>query len=159
VEGEGKVNLLWSWNVPATCNAGGAGNWTKKHAEYLRDADVVILGDADDAGRNFVRDVGASLEGIAKSVGVLDLPGLGLKDDIKEWAEGGGTVEALHELTEREAKPFRREQTPAHQTMEALKTMTFPPIKYVVPGVIVEGLTIVAGKPKIGKSWMMLHAA
>ena len=109
VEGEGKVNLLWSWNVPATCNAGGAGGWTKEHAEYLRGADVVILGDADDVGRNFVRDVGTSLEGIAKSVRVLDLPGLGLKEDIKEWAERGGTVEALHELTEREAKPFRRE--------------------------------------------------
>jgi hypothetical protein len=25
VEGEAKVDLLWSWNVPATCNAGGAG--------------------------------------------------------------------------------------------------------------------------------------
>ena len=37
--------------------------------------------------------------------------------------------------------------------------MTFPPIKYVVPGVIVEGLTLLAGKPKIGKSWLLLHAA
>ena len=38
--------------------------------------------------------------------------------------------------------------------------MTFEPIKYVVPdAVIVEGLTLFAGKPKIGKSWLMLHAA
>ena len=35
----------------------------------------------------------------------------------------------------------------------------FEPIKYVVPGVIVEGLTLFAGKPKIGKSWLLLHAA
>jgi RecA-family ATPase len=42
---------------------------------------------------------------------------------------------------------------------EALKTMTFAPIKYVVPGIIVEGLTLLAGKPKIGKSWLALHAA
>jgi hypothetical protein len=34
--------------------------------------------------------------------------------------------------------------------------MTFPDIKYVVPGIIVEGLTLLAGKPKIGKSWMLL---
>jgi hypothetical protein len=27
VEGEPKVDLLWSWNVPATCNSGGAGKW------------------------------------------------------------------------------------------------------------------------------------
>lgn len=43
--------------------------------------------------------------------------------------------------------------------MEALKIMTFEPIKYVVPGIIVEVLTILAGKPKLDKSWLMLHAA
>jgi RecA-family ATPase len=42
---------------------------------------------------------------------------------------------------------------------EALKGMTFEPLKYVVPGVIVEGLTLLAGKPKLGKSWLLLHAA
>jgi AAA domain len=42
---------------------------------------------------------------------------------------------------------------------EALKAMTFPPVKYVVPGVIVEGLTLFAGKPKLGKGWLLLHAA
>jgi hypothetical protein len=40
-----------------------------------------------------------------------------------------------------------------------LKTMKFDPIKYVVPGYFVEGLTLFAGKPKIGKSWLLLHAA
>jgi Bifunctional DNA primase/polymerase, N-terminal/AAA domain len=42
---------------------------------------------------------------------------------------------------------------------EGLKTMHFEPIKYVVPGYIVEGLTLFAGKPKIGKSWLLLHTA
>ena len=37
--------------------------------------------------------------------------------------------------------------------------MIFQPIKYVVPGIIVEGLTLLAGKPKLGKSWLLLHAA
>ena len=44
-------------------------------------------------------------------------------------------------------------------TAEALRTMIFDPIKYVVPGFIVEGLTLFAGKPKIGKSWLLTHAA
>jgi AAA domain/Transcriptional regulator, AbiEi antitoxin len=51
-------------------------------------------------------------------------------------------------------------QTAASPTSaEALQNMTFPPIKYVVPGIIVEGLTLIAGKPKIGKSWLLLHTA
>jgi hypothetical protein len=36
---------------------------------------------------------------------------------------------------------------------EGLNQMRFAPIKYVVPDYIVEGLTLFAGKPKIGKSW------
>jgi hypothetical protein len=47
---------------------------------------------------------------------------------------------------------------PAPNAVE-LRNMTFQPIKYVVPGVIVEGLTLLAGKPKLGKSWLLLHAA
>lgn len=32
----------------------------------------------------------------------------------------------------------------------------FPPIQYVVPGLIPEGLTLLVAAPKIGKSWMVL---
>ena len=42
---------------------------------------------------------------------------------------------------------------------QGLNQMTFDPIKYVIHGYIVEGLTLFAGKPKIGKSWLLLHAA
>jgi hypothetical protein len=40
-----------------------------------------------------------------------------------------------------------------------LMTKTFEPIKYVVPNYIVEGVTLLAGKPKIGKSWLGLDMA
>jgi len=44
-------------------------------------------------------------------------------------------------------------------TAGALRTMNFKAIEYVVPGIIPEGLTILAGKPKIGKSWLALDLA
>jgi hypothetical protein len=37
--------------------------------------------------------------------------------------------------------------------------MHFDPINYVIPGYVAEGLTILAGAPKIGKSWMALGMA
>ena len=41
-------------------------------------------------------------------------------------------------------------------TAADLHKMTFPPIRYVVPGFIPEGLTLLVGRPKIGKSWLAL---
>jgi hypothetical protein len=40
-----------------------------------------------------------------------------------------------------------------------LWNMEFPPIRYVVPGYITEGLTLLAGRPKLGKSWFVLDMA
>ncbi|HEX2554730.1 MAG TPA: AAA family ATPase [Microvirga sp.] len=37
-----------------------------------------------------------------------------------------------------------------------LQRKVFPPIRYVVPGYIAEGCTLFAGRPKLGKSWLML---
>lgn len=41
-------------------------------------------------------------------------------------------------------------------TASALQGMAFEAIKYIVPDLIPEGLTILAGRPKVGKSWMAL---
>jgi hypothetical protein len=55
----------------------------------------------------------------------------------------------------RKAAPKR----PATVTAKAIVEMQFDPIKYVVPGYIAEGCTILAGTPKLGKSWLVLEMA
>jgi hypothetical protein len=47
----------------------------------------------------------------------------------------------------------------AVKTAKMLQSMTFAPLKYIVPNLIVEGLVILAGKPKVGKSWAALDIA
>jgi len=42
------------------------------------------------------------------------------------------------------------------RTATSLRTKIFAPIKYIVPDYIAEGATILAGRPKLGKSWLML---
>ncbi len=37
-----------------------------------------------------------------------------------------------------------------------LMAQQFPPLRYVVPGIIPEGMTLVVAAPKIGKSWLVL---
>ena len=106
VEGERKVNLLRSWNVPATCNPMGAEKWTDDYSATLSGADVIILPDSDEQGRKHLDKVAASLVQVGANVRQLLLPGLAPKGDIIDWAKAGGTVEQLHELIEREAKPW-----------------------------------------------------
>jgi hypothetical protein len=101
VEGEAKADLLWSWNVVATCCAGGAGKWKAAHSEFLPGADVVLVPDADDAGAKHIQQVGAALNGIAKRIRVLMLPNLPPKGDIVDWVKAGGMREALDGLIER----------------------------------------------------------
>ncbi|EJT05700.1 AAA family ATPase [Rhizobium sp. CCGE 510] len=61
------------------------------------------------------------------------------------------------------AKPFKKLE-PANDNIgigdaidaETLLGMDFAPVDYVIEGFIAEGLTILAGRPKLGKSWMAL---
>lgn len=101
-EGERKVDLLRSWNVPATCCAGGAGKWRPEHSDFLRGAvDCLIVPDEDDSGRRHVDVVANSLRVVGvEHVRVLNLPGLPPKGDIVDWAAAGGTREQLDALIE-----------------------------------------------------------
>lgn len=54
-------------------------------------------------------------------------------------------------------------QSSAHQwgglSAETLGQQDFPPMSWVVPGILPEGLAILAGKPKFGKSFLALDLA
>lgn len=104
VEGEKDADNLSKLGFTATCNTGGANKWRTEYTKSLRDADVVIIGDNDDAGRGHVAHVASSLHGIARRVRALDLtqawPECPAKGDISNRIEAGGTVEALDDLIE-----------------------------------------------------------
>src|SRR5262249_45065292 len=108
--------------------------------------------------------------GIAARVRRLDLaehwPEIKKGNDVRDWLNAGHTREQLDVLIENApdyapdpAKPSTGNQRQLPLSAEELAAMRFEPIKYVVPGVFVEGLTLFAGKPKIGKSWLLLHVA
>ncbi len=50
-------------------------------------------------------------------------------------------------------------QLPIAMLSEVLAVKEFEPIKWSIPMLLPEGLTILAGKPKMGKSWMALNIA
>jgi len=48
---------------------------------------------------------------------------------------------------------------PTVMTAPELMALVLPPVQWVLPGVLPEGLAILGGKPKVGKSWMSLGLA
>lgn len=104
VEGEKHVDALANLGFVATCNPGGAaagksrGKWRPKFSEQLAGRRVIILPDNDDPGRGHAENVAESLAGIGVGARVLDLPGLGEKDDVIDWLARGGTADELRAL-------------------------------------------------------------
>jgi hypothetical protein len=95
VEGERKVETLVGWGLVATCNHGGANGWKGELARFFDDRDVVVLPDADKPGADHADKVIRSLNGHARLVNIVHLPGLGPKGDIVDWVAAGNTLADL----------------------------------------------------------------
>ncbi len=84
-EGEKDVDNLSKIDLVATCNPMGAGNWRKNYTETLAGANVVILPDNDEEGREHAFNVAKALGGKAESVKILEFPDLPHKGDVSDW--------------------------------------------------------------------------
>jgi hypothetical protein len=78
----------------------GAGKFPAELVQYFRGAEIVILPDNDPAGRKHAALVATRLHGAATMIRVLDLPGLGPKQDVVEWLAAGGVADQLIALGE-----------------------------------------------------------
>lgn len=108
VEGEKDVLTLERIGMIATCNNGGAGNFDERLAPYFADKHVAIFPDNDDPGRSHAVKVATMLSGVAKSLKIVELPGLQVKGDVTDFVNTGGTVADLRELY-RKAQPWTPE--------------------------------------------------
>ncbi|UJX47168.1 AAA family ATPase [Xanthobacter sp. YC-JY1] len=159
VEGEKDVDRLGRLNIPATCNAGGAGKWRDDFAAHFAGADVVIVPDNDDAGRDHAEKVARSLASVAARVRVLALAGLPRKGDVSDWLDAGGTVDELHRLAEEAPtwKPTVATRLPAVWWGDEDKQ---PPLQWLVKGMLIEGgLSTVYGPPGTSKTFLVLDLA
>ena len=68
-----------------------------------------------------------------------------------EGATPHGGARASSPARRKNAKPLRI------SSAAGLRRREFPAIRYVVPGYIAEGCTLLAGRPKLGKSWLVLE--
>lgn len=96
VEGEKDVHALEEMGLTATCNPLGALQWTERHADALRGAEVVVIPDNDRTGMVHAARAMATLRGRARSAALLLLPGLARGQDVSDWlARGSGAADLL----------------------------------------------------------------
>ncbi|WP_127524599.1 AAA family ATPase [Mesorhizobium sp. Z1-4] len=164
-EGEKDVETLRAWGLTATTNAGGAKYWDETFDRDLTGADVVILPDNDDAGRDRATIRGGGLFGKAKSVKVLDIAAhwaeAPAKADVTDWRDlAGGTADRFADVV-RKARPWRPERTRAfgayyHDEIEGPGLQ----LDYVIDGWLASrGRSVMGGPSGSGKSFLALHAA
>jgi hypothetical protein len=171
-EGEKDADRVASLGLCATTISGGA-KWTEECIAALAGRDILILEDVDaGAGNKRAAEAAAALHGRAKSVRVVRLPGLdghAHSKDVSDWldADLNRGADELAEVCL--AAPVWAPNAPEIApngtwrdnvfTAAGLRTMTFAAVQYVLPSIIPEGVTILAGRPKIGKSWLALDIA
>ena len=118
-EGEKDADTAAGLGLVATTNVGGAGKWRPHHGQELAGAHVVVIADADKAGRDHAQQVARQVHRDAASVRVVELPTARKGGDLTDWVEDrrkAGTDDATiaGELREH-AKATPYYEPPAHE--------------------------------------------
>jgi putative DNA primase/helicase len=169
-EGEKDVHALERLGFAATCNAGGAGKWREEYCEHLNRAQVIVVPDCDEPGRKHAQQVATMLAGIADEIRVLDLDrerdsGFDVSDWLADCRSDADRQEAAQVLlTAAENTPLFISPPKGFPSAAEKEKLPFAPASgiltavpdrvdwtwdgFLAPGV----LTVLAGKPKAGKS-------
>lgn len=164
VEGEKDVENCFDILGPATCNPMGAGKWPKMADElnpHFQDADVIIIGDNDEAGHAHALDVVNALQSVARSVRMLDLktfwPDCPHKGDISDWITADGDSETFWAYTRTLSLATRSRQL-VQSSAEFVRDFTPP--DYLIDGILQRRfLYAFTGKTGSGKTAVVLLIA
>jgi hypothetical protein len=169
VEGESDCWTLWFHYFPALGLPGVEMVSTLKEA-YLAGIDkLYIVREPDAAGARFVQHLERLLQAWKwpGKAFVVSLDGAKDPNELhkRDWK---GFKAAFQQVLDRaellggahtKPAPSSSEYRPAPFTLQELLARQLPPIRWAIPDILPEGLTLLAGKPKLGKSWLALSVA
>lgn len=94
-EGEKDADTCLDLGLIATTNPNGAGSWRSEANQRFHNRDVVILTDNDRKGRERAAQMRPGLKVYARSVKVVELPGVRANGDVTDWLNSGKTKDDL----------------------------------------------------------------
>ena len=71
------------------------GQWSEEAIKALAGYEVYILEDNDETGRKKAREAAEALHGVAGTVRIVQLPGLGERQDVSDWLDAGNNHNSL----------------------------------------------------------------
>jgi 5S rRNA maturation endonuclease (ribonuclease M5) len=148
VEGEKDVLAIEAIGGVAVCSAMGAGKAHLADWSPLKDKTAIVIADKDGPGYPHAHKVAELLDGIAKSV-VIKQAAVG-KDAADHIAAGHG----LNEFIDAQ-EPSLLDQRGHNGTW--LNDQQFADLEYAVDKLIPEGLGLLVGPPKKGKSFLVAN--
>ena len=148
------AEAIASQNIPAV---GCDGVWTLELGGYLGGLSPTFVFCSDDYKAIVSRAVDGScvlysLDRAYKDLGAFLRAG----DDLSELYHSAYQAK-YYDHREEDLNKQTRRVVPI--TLASLMNKTFPPLKWIVDGIIPEGLTLLAGPSKLGKSWLSLDIA
>lgn len=155
VDGEKDVETAERNGLVATCPPGFGKRWRTSYTHFLRHAsEVIVVADQDalkpdgtlGPGKEFAIEARNALR--AESIRARVVAPAAGKDLTDHFTAGYGVLDFLPEPT--------ASIRPRGMSAADLMTREFLPTQYAVERVLPSGLTIFAGSPKAGKSWVML---
>jgi hypothetical protein len=154
VEGEKCVAAAQRLGLTATCSLNGAADWLSHYWTWLNGAgEVIVVVDNDEPGYTFGAKVIADLRNHSIRCRALKVALTQPKADLWDHVQAGYGVADLLPVNLNKASP----DIPA---WSGLLAMVFEPIRWVVDDLIPRGsFSLLAGAPKIGKSWVALDLA
>jgi AAA domain len=169
VEGESDCWTLWYHHFPALGLPGVEMVRTLKEA-YITGIDkLYIVRESDAAGARFVQHIQQRLQtwkwpGKAFVISLVDAKDpnelhkkswKGFKAAFQQALDGAQPLVC----TQIQPAPTSSEYVPAPFSLQELLARQLPPVQWAIPDILPEGLTLLAGKPKLGKSWLALAMA
>lgn len=164
VEGEKCADALIAAGLVATTNPGGTGaGWRPEYTDLLRGRRVILIPDADEAGRELGAKAHAALQGAASALKVVTLPS-GV-NDVADWFAAGASSDDL--ITLAKAAPVGNGDDPSTPTVSGpyrvytrADVAALPPPTWLVTGMLeTNTIAMLYGMWGIGKTFITLDLA
>jgi len=163
-EGEKDADTLIDLGLTATTCPMGVKKWREGYNEPLKGKDVVLLPDNDLEGKEHMAQVAISLNGQAKSLKLIELPGLPSKGDVTDFVtkfvdktEATEKLSIMVDGTGSYEPPKKATLEDAILEAKDFTSLQLPPKKKLLnPWLTEQSITLISGWRGTGKTWLAL---